>query len=191
MEFKELVSRRFSCRKFIDKPVEEEKILQCLESARLSPSACNAQPWKFVVVNDSQLKQKVSAEATSGVYKISKFIQNAPVLIVVVADKGSFLSRAGSLIRNTRFYLIDIGIVCQQLVLQATDLGLGTCYVGWFNEEGVRKSLGIPKKFDIPLIICLGYPDESYKQLDPIRRRAGSELRKEISEIVFFNKYKE
>jgi nitroreductase len=188
--FRNLVDKRFSCRKFLNQPVEREKIVQCIESARVSPSACNAQPWKFIVVDDIELKQKVVQEATSGIYKISKFLSNAPVIILVLADKGSFLSRAGSLVRNTRFYLIDIGIVCQQLVLQATELGLGSCYVGWFNEKPLKKIFNIPKSIEIPLLICLGYPDEEYKTKDPIRRRAGSELRKPLEEIVFFNSYK-
>ncbi len=190
MILKELVKERFSCRKYLNQPVEKEKILQCLESARLSPSACNAQPWKFIVVDDPVLKQNVAQEATSGIYKISKFLYNAPVIIIVLADKGSFLSLAGSLVRNTRFYLVDIGIVCQQLILQATELGLGTCYVGWFNEKPLKKMFNIPKNVEIPLLICIGYPEENYKQKDPIRRHAGSETRKKIDEIVFFNEYK-
>lgn len=120
MNFIELVQKRYSCRKFLPLPVEEEKIIQCIEAARLAPSACNAQPWKFVVVNDISLKEKLTEKATSGIYKISKFIKQAPVIIVVVADKTTFLSKAGSLIRNTKFYLLDIGISTEHLVLQAT-----------------------------------------------------------------------
>ncbi|OGT97350.1 MAG: hypothetical protein A2298_02540 [Gammaproteobacteria bacterium RIFOXYB2_FULL_38_6] len=189
MEFKELVLKRYSCRKFSGVPIEKEKIIQCIESARVSPSACNAQPWKFVVIDNPEIRKKVAEAATSGIYRLSKFLNEAPVIILVLADKGSFLSRAGSLIRNTRFYLIDIGIVCEHIVLQAAELGLGTCYVGWFNEKAVKKVLNIPEKYEIPSIICMGYPDESYKSKDPIRRHAGSETRKPIDDILSFNSF--
>lgn len=190
MEFKELVLTRYSCRKFLQLPVEHEKIVQCIEAGRVSPSACNSQPWQFIVIDDIVIKQKVSEAAISGIYKISKFLQTAPVLILVLADKGSFLSRTGSLIRNTKFYLIDIGIVCEHIVLQATELGLGSCYVGWFNESGVKKVLKIPKKYEIPVIICLGYAEESQKHKDTISRYAKSGLRKPIKEILSFNEFK-
>lgn len=189
MNFYELVKQRYSCRKFLPIPVEEEKILQCIEAARLAPSACNAQPWRFVVVNDVFLKEKLVAAATAGIYKISKFISYAPVIIVVIADVKGFLSKVGSLVRNTKFYLIDIGIACEHLVLQATELGLGSCYIGWFSEKGVKKVLSIPNKYKVPLLICLGYPEETTKDKDMIRRHAKSDLRKELKEIVSFNKF--
>jgi nitroreductase len=189
MEFSQLVKKRYSCRKFSNQSVEKEKVVQCVEAAHIAPSACNAQPWRFIVLDEPEIKDKVSEVATSGIYRISKFIKNAPVLIVVVADKGSFMSKAGSLIRNTNFYLIDIGITCEHIILQASELDLGTCYIGWFNDKAVKKMLNIPKKMIIPLIICLGYPDDMYKEKDPIRRRAKSDMRKPIDDILLFNKY--
>ncbi len=185
-----IIKQRYSCRKFLPLTVEEEKILQCIESARLAPSACNAQPWKFVIVNDINLKEQLVESATAGIYKFSKkVLSQAPVIVVVVADVGSFLSKVGSLMRDTRFYLIDIGIACEHLVLQATELGLGSCYIGWFSENGVKKILGIPKKYKVPLLICLGYPDSSYKEKDVIRQYAKSDFRKDLKEIVCFNKF--
>ncbi len=190
MNFTEIVFSRYSCRKFLPIPVEHEKIIKCIESARVAPSACNAQPWKFIVVDDIILKQKVVDAATSGIYKLSKFINSAPVIIVVLANKGSFLSRAGSFVRNTRFYLIDIGIACEHIVLQATELGLGSCYIGWFNEPAVKKVLSIPKEYEIPLLICLGYPQEGQKHKDIISKTANSSSRKDIKEILSFNEFK-
>lgn len=189
MEFKELVSKRYSCRKYKDKPVEREKIDRCLESARRAPSACNSQPWEFVVLDEDKKRDQVANAAASGAYTFSKFIKEAPVLILVLADKGSFMSKAGSFVRNTQFYLMDIGIVCQNLVLQATEEDLGTCYVGWINTKKIKKTLGIPKKTEIPLLISMGYPQKSYKDKDPIRRRAGAENRKPMDKIVSYNKY--
>ena len=190
MKFGELVNKRYSCRKYKDKPVEREKIDRCLQSARLAPSACNAQPWKFVVLDEKEKREEVADAAASGAYSFSKFIKKAPVLILVLADKGSFMSKAGSFVRNTRFYLMDIGIACEHIVLQATEENLGTCYVGWINAKKVREILNIPKKMEIPLIIAMGYPEKSYKGEDPIRRRAKSEKRKPLDDIVYYNEYK-
>jgi nitroreductase len=189
MEFKELISKRYSCRKYKDMPVERERIEQCLEAARVAPSACNAQPWKFLVFDDIEKRKEIAEVAASGKYKFSKFIKEAPVLIFVLADKGSFLSKMGSLVRNTRFYLMDIGITCEHIILQAAELDLGTCYVGWFNEKAVKKHLKIPKNLEIPLLLTMGYPEDAYKLKDPVRRRAGSDNRKSIGDVAVFNEY--
>ena len=176
MEFYELVKKRASCRKYLPDKVERGKIERCIDAARLSPSACNSQPWNFVVVDSPEVLAKVSAAAVSGAYVITRFIKKAPVLIVVTVDKGSLLSKFGGFVRDTKFFLIDIGIACDHLVLQATELGLGTCFIGWFNEKGVKKELGIPDALDIPLIISMGYPDES--------RPSGEKRRKPLSDIM-------
>ncbi|MCS7228232.1 MAG: nitroreductase family protein [Endomicrobia bacterium] len=189
INFIDLIKQRYSCRKFLPIPVEDEKILQCIEAARLAPSACNAQPWKFIVVNNKEVKEKLVNAATSGIYKISKFISTSAVIIVVVADVPNFLSAVGSFLRDTRFYLVDIGIACEHIVLQATELGLGSCYIGWFSEKGVKKVLGIPNKYKVPLLICLGYPEMLAKKDDFVRRRAKSDTRKELKQIVSFNKF--
>jgi len=190
MKFDELIQIRHSCRKFQDKPVEREKIIRCLESARLAPSACNSQPWKFLIFDDQVKRPDIAIAASSGIYSASRFIQTAPVLITVLADKKGFLSTAGSFLRNTRFYLIDIGIACEHIVLQAAELGLGTCYVGWFNEKAVIKVLDLKKNIEIPLIIVMGYPAASYMETDAVRKYAVSNRRKSIEEITEFNKNK-
>jgi len=186
-DFRELVEARYSCRSFVKQPVERDKIEACIEAARLAPSACNAQPWSFVVVDAPDRLEKVTAAAVSGIYRLSRFMINAPVVIAILADRGSFLTKAGSLVRNTRFYLMDIGIVSEHLVLQAAALGLGACHVGWFNEKALVKELNLPKSTEIPLLICLGYPDISKRQNDPIRRQAKSDTRKPMNEILVYN----
>ncbi|MCK4889583.1 MAG: nitroreductase family protein [Candidatus Aminicenantes bacterium] len=184
MDFSELVKKRYSCRRYLPDIVEKEKIEKCIDSARLSPSACNSQPWSFIVVDDPEKLASVSDAAVSGIYGAPKLMAKSPALIVVIADKGSFMSKVGGMVRETSFFLIDIGIACEHLVLQATELGLGTCYIGWFNEKAVRKELGLKRSVTIPLIITMGYPDESHRSKDITRRLAKGDNRKPINEIM-------
>ena len=95
MSFLELVKKRRSVRKYASQPVAREAILRCLEAARLAPSACNAQPWNFVVVNDPALKDKLAEAAFSGMYAVNSFIKTAPVFVVVVREASAPLARFG------------------------------------------------------------------------------------------------
>jgi len=157
MALLDLLKHRKSVRDFLDRPVEREKIMMCLEAARLAPSACNSQPWKFIVVDDKQLKDKLCKAAFGGIYFINSFCKMAPVIVVVVSEKGKFMARIGGMFRGTKYYLIDIGIAIEHFVLQAEDLGLGTCWIGWFNEQGVKSILNIPQDKKIDILIALGY----------------------------------
>ena len=184
MDFSELVKKRYSCRKYLPDTVNRELIEKCIEAARLAPSACNSQPWNFIVVDEKEKLKEVSDAALSGIYGTPKLMANSPVLIIVTADKGSFFSKVGNFVRDTMFYLIDIGIASEHLVLQAAELGLGTCYIGWFNEKEVKKKLGLGKSINIPLIITMGYPDESHRSKDITRRFANGGSRKPIEDIL-------
>jgi len=179
MTLSEVVLKRRSVRKFIDRPVEREKIEACLEAARLAPSADNVQPWRFIVVDDPDVRQRLAEAAFSGIYKICRFAAAAPVLIVILARPDIVTNRLGNALQRTRFYLIDIGIAGEHLVLAATEKGLGTCWIGWFNKGRVRKFFSIPRKLDIVAMIALGYPDPT--DLTSKRKRT-------LSEIVRYNK---
>ena len=181
MALLDLLKHRKSVRDFLDRPVEREKITMCLEAARLAPSACNSQPWRFVVVDDRQLKNKLCDVAFSGIYSINSFCKMAPVIVVVISEKSRFLARIGGMFRGTKYYLIDIGIACEHFVLQAEDLGLGTCWIGWFNEQAVKSILNIPQRKKIDIVIALGYYD---------REKLGPEHNREpIDKIASFNAY--
>ncbi len=157
MEFLDLVKHRKSVRNFLDRPVEREKIMMCLEAARLAPSASNSQPWKFIVVDDNETRKRLCDSAFGGIYAINSFCKTAPVIIVVVSEKSKFLTRIGGIFRGTQYYQIDIGIACEHLVLEAEDLGLGTCWIGWFNENAVKSMLNVPPEKKIDILIALGY----------------------------------
>jgi len=181
MALLDLLKHRKSIRDFLDKPVEREKVMMCLEAARVAPSASNSQPWKFIVVDDRQLKDKLCGAAFSGIYSINAFCKTAPVIVVVISEKSKFLARIGGMFRGTKYYLIDIGAAVEHFVLQAEDLGLGTCWIGWFNERAVKSVLEIPHRKKIDVLIALGYYD---------REKLGPEHDREpIDKIVSFNSY--
>jgi len=179
MNFLELVKRRKSTRRYAAKPVSRELIAKCLEATQLAPSACNSQPWYFIVVDDPDLKNKLAQAAFSGVYSMNSFAKDAPVLAVVVRDKSSYFATLGGYCRGTQFSLIDIGIACEHFILQAEEEGVGTCWLGWFNEKAVKKILGIPRNKKADIMISMGYPDNA---------TSVSKIRKSLGEISRFNK---
>ena len=156
--FLDLVKARYSVRSYLETPVEREKIERCLEAARLAPSACNSQPWNFIVVDDPEKKDELCDHIFTGMYKTNIFAKKAPAIVVVISEKGTFLSRVGGLVRDTRYYLIDIGIAVEHFILQAAELGLGTCWMGWFNEKAAKRVLNLPRSTKIDIVFPLGYP---------------------------------
>ena len=159
--------------------VPRDALDRCIEAARLAPSACNSQPWSFIIVDEEKLKNKLEDEAFSGIYSVNSFAKSAPVLVVVVTERSKYIARLGGYIKGVQYSLIDIGIACEHLMLQAAEEGLGTCWIGWFNEKGVKDTLGISEENKINVIISIGYP-----KTDEIRDK----IRKPIHEIRRFNK---
>ena len=157
MDFSTLVKVRQSDRRYKPQAVEADNIDLCIEAARLAPSACNSQPWRFIVVDDEALRAEIADAAAS--MGMNGFVREAPVIVAVVLEKMSLTAAIGSVIRDKEFSLLDVGIAVSHFTLQAADLGLGTCIIGWFNERRVRKALGIPRGKRIPLLITLGYPE--------------------------------
>jgi nitroreductase len=175
-----LINKRQSCRAYASTSVEHEKILHCIEAARIAPSACNAQPWKFIVVDDPEMKNQLADLTTTSTVPMNHFTKQAPVIIAVIMESGNFSSKIGAIIRDKPFTLIDIGIASIQFCLQAIEEGLGTCMIGWFNEKKVKQLLKIPKSKRAVLLITVGYPLS-----DEIRTKR----RKEINEIYSMNNY--
>ena len=181
MEVHQILSLRQSERSYSDKPVEPDKLARCLEAARIAPSACNSQPWKFVVVDDPQLKDKVAGYTTAGpLVSMNHFTRQAPILVVVVRESPNFESKIGTLLKDKPYTLMDIGIVAHQFCLQATAEGLGSCILGWFNEKKVKELLHIPRRKRAELIITLGY--SASQTLRP-------KVRKKLDEIFCHNRY--
>ena len=180
MKFLDLVKARQSVREYLSKEVERDKIERCLEAARLAPSANNSQPWSFIVVEDPRLKDAVARNTFDKLISFNRFSLQAPVLILIISERPSFFSRIGSAIKDKQFSLIDIGITAEHFCLQATEEGLGTCMLGWFNEKGVKALLNISPSKRVELIITMGYP-----MSDEIQPKE----RKEIDQIRSYNSY--
>lgn len=172
MDFSQLLHTRQSVRKYSSRPVETEKLRQLIEAVRLAPSACNAQPWTLILVDDPALKDKVARAACSKTLGLNSFATQAPVIAVLVLEKPKWTVRVGALIQRREFPLIDIGIAAAHFCLQATDLGLSTCMMGWFDESTIKKLLHIPRRRRIGLVISLGYAPQDYPQRPKSRKDA-------------------
>lgn len=181
MTFQELILQRQSVRKYLDIPVERETIQQIISAVQLAPSACNSQPWKIIIVDEPELKDKVAKATFSKTVAFNKFAVQAPVIAVLVIEKAKIIAQIGGSIKNMEYPQIDIGIAAEHFCLQAAELGLGTCMIGWFDEIKIRELLNIPKKRKIGLVITLGYPPEGYNLREKIR--------KHLTDIVKFNTY--
>lgn len=168
MEFKQVIALRYSCRKYLNRKIEVTLLKSCIETARLAPSACNAQPWRFHIINDQDLKQQF-------VKLTQPFTKNAS-FIVVEEDKPNLQQKIVNRLKDQEFSQIDIGICCSYLCLQASDLGLSTCMIGYFNETKIKKILEINNKNRIRVIVAIGYGDEREKK--QLKRKKINEIMK-------------
>ncbi|MEM2197333.1 MAG: nitroreductase family protein [Sulfolobales archaeon] len=147
MDVMEAIKTRRSIRRYKSTPVEDEKVIQCLDAARWAPSAMNSQPWEFIVVKDPDMRRKLAE-----IHRYGRHMAQSPVVIVVLAKPVS------------RYWHGDAAVATQNLLLAAHSLGLGTCWMGVIDtefEEPIKKLLGIPKDLRVLCTVSLGYPDES------------------------------
>jgi nitroreductase len=178
-EMLEVIRTRQSDRSYSDKPVEKEKIERILEAGRLAPSACNSQPWKFIIVDERLLIDQLAVAASAKLLGMNAFAAQAPLHIVVVREKANMSSRVGATIKNKDYSLIDIGIASENICLQARAEGLGSCMIGWFDEKMVTNILHIPSSKRVELIITIGYPAKEIRE----------KKRKPSSEVISKNSY--
>lgn len=177
-DFLSLVNSRQSDRAYdADRSVEPDKLERILEAGRLAPSACNAQPWKFVVITDKALAMKVG-KAAAGL-GMNKFARQAPVHILIVEESANITSLLGGKVKNKHFPLIDIGIVAAHLTLAAESEGLGSCIIGWFDEKEIKRLTGIPDSKRLLLDIVIGYPVKEKRK----------KIRKDKDKVISYNKY--
>jgi len=159
MDVFEAVQKRRSIRAYESTPVPKAVLEKILEAARLAPSAGNVQPWHFIVVTDAGKRERLAESI------LVRFLKEAPVVIVGCGDQKA----------SPKWFMVDVAIAMQNMVLTATSEGLGTCWIGIFNESKVKELLKIPEKFRVVALLALGYPREKFdiqgKILHLIRRR--------------------
>ncbi len=160
-----------------ERPVEPEKLERILEAGRMAPSACNAQPWKFIVVTDNELTRKIG-KAAAGL-GMNKFAKDAPVHILIVEESANITSLLGGKVKGKYFPLIDIGIAASHLSLAAESEGLGSCILGWFDEKEIKRLLGVPSSKRVLLDITIGYPVKGKRK----------KIRKPKEKVISYNKY--
>jgi nitroreductase len=180
MTFLDLANKRYSVRNYKNTSVPREKINRCIEAARLAPSACNSQPWKFVIIDDAQLVKSVAKTAFEGLLAFNHFVFKAPVLLLIVSARQNLSAKFGSIVKDKNFSQMDIGIAAEHFCIQAAEEGLGTCMLGWFNEKKTKKILSIPDSKRVELIISLGFSADE---------KIPSKTRKTIDEVLSYNKY--
>jgi len=171
MDVYEAIHKRRSVRAYQNRPVEDEKLRRIFEAARLAPSAANRQPWKFVLVKDRKRRQDL-AEAAHG----QSFVGEAPVVIAAVALRPDYIMSC-----DVPGYAVDLAIAVDHITLAAVAEGLGTCWIGAFNQERAREILEIPENYKIVALLPLGYPADE----------GGPKMRKPLEEIICYEKFSE
>jgi len=179
MKLEQILNARRSVRSFDSKPVNENDIISIIEAARLAPSACNSQTWRFICVTRRQIIQRICHKAMRPVIP-NKWLEQAPLVIVGCSQLDIIANRVGALVTGIEYYQIDLGIAMEHMVLKATELGLGTCWIGWFDENRLKDILEIPKKIKVSALLAVGYP----KEAAGIKRK-----RKPAWEIAFSEKW--
>jgi len=182
--FKAIKWRR-SVRRFSPQKLERDKVLQILEAARLAPSSSNRQAWHFVVIDDHGIIEQIPATVPVGTRRIVSFIKNASLVIVGCYTKA--LTHYLAQLAGHENHLVDVSIAMTQMTLAATELGIGTCWVGWYGESRLHKLLELPRRYKIVVLLVLGYPAEP--STEEAIGGIPAKHRKAISDIVSYNKF--
>ena len=176
----DIIRERFSVRHYLDQPVEQEKLDLILEAARLAPSASNSQPWHFYIVRNKEKIKALAQDMPLGSHLvINSFIAEAPAVMVATAGSISLFHKVMSFIIHKKWYFIDMGIALEHMVLTAWELGIGSCWVGWFDERKVKSLLNIPRNQEVIAFLTLGYPKEERLPFPKTRKKL-----EEIAEYV-------
>ncbi len=176
----QLATARRSVRRYQTRPVPRQVLERCLEAARLAPSAANGQPCSYIVVDDPTLRDTVAHLTFNVVVSFNRWTLSAPAFLVVL-NRSSSLARVGATLQGRSWQQVDTGLAAAHFCLQAAEEGLGTCILGWFNERGIKRLLGIQREYRVALLVTVGYPAEE----------PGNQERKPLSSILRFNRESE
>lgn len=162
MDFFELIQQRYSCRAYQPKPVARELLLRCVEAARLAPSACNSQPWQFLLADQPDLVAQIAPCFQDA--GMNRFCSDAPAFVLVTEQPATLTARVGAALNRQYFAQTDLGLAVMQFCLAATELGLGTCIIGWIHRSKLVKLLGLPKGTKLRLAVCIGWPADAPRE---------------------------
>ena len=172
-EFIDIVRSRRSVRRYKPDPVPREMIEKCLEAARYAPTACDTQSWRFIIA-EGELKDRIASECLGELPVPNRWAVEAPVIVAMASATDLITHGIGARLKGTRYELIDAGIAGEHFVLQAAELGLGTCWLGWYRKKKLRKLLELPRGWEVTALITLGWPEgdlseKARKPLEDIR----------------------
>ena len=179
MDFTDLQQQRQSVRRYTERPVPADLQHRLVEAVRLAPSACNSQPWTVILVEEPQLRRQVARTTRGRSTGINAFAEQAPLLAVMVVEAPNLSAGLGALIKRRDYPLMDVAIAAEHLCLQAADLGLGTCLLGWFDEPRLKRLLRIPRRKRVALVITIGYSPADYPLRDKTRKQLSSLCRRD------------
>jgi nitroreductase len=163
-----IIRWRQSVRLFDERPISDAEVLSLIAAAHEAPSAENGQPWRFIAVRDAAAREELKQACLSGIYAHTRFAAKAPLIIVLCADRSGVAAKAMS-VKDRAMYQLDCGIAGEHLVLRAAEMGIGTCWIGWFNRSAARRALGAPRHVQVVALIAAGYP-RSNRVIRPRRR---------------------
>jgi nitroreductase len=173
MDVKDAIQKRRSIRSYQDKEVSDDIIKELIDAARRAPTGNNAQPQKYLAVKDSETKKLLRDEKVF----FQEFVSDAPVILVCCSDPDAFVEKKGKDPYNEVRAIRDVSIASAFLILRATELGLGGCFVGWIDDEKLKKVLNLPERFVVPYVIPIGYPSGEPKPFE----------RKDLDEFFYKN----
>ena len=179
MTFMDLATTRQSDRAFTAQEVSREDLLKCIQAAQLAPSACNSQPWKFIVIDDAELVKQAGVAVSNNPLGINKFAETAPILVAVIEEQAVLMPKIQGKIDSNRWAQFDLGSATEHFCLQAAELGLSTCIMGAFDEAKMKELLHVPEGRRIFIMLAVGYPSGT----------ARTKVRKELNAIHSFNSY--
>lgn len=181
MTFEELQSNRESCRVYQDKPVEREKLERLADIGRMAPSACNSQPWRYIIVDEPEAREKLLDAFDDDGINSCKWGAGAPAFLVICEQKASLMPKVHERYGSQHFAPIDIGLTAMTICYEALDLGLSTCMVGVVSQKKMKDYFGIPEEVAVRLVITVGYAPEGTE----IRAK----IRKPLDEVRTYNRW--
>jgi nitroreductase len=154
-DYFELIGKRESCRDFDARAVEKDKLVRCVEAARLAPSACNSQPWKYLVVTNPEMTEKLRPMMQD--LGMNKFVNACPAFAIVLEEPAKLKVTVSQRFKDQDFAPIDLAFSASQFCYAATEQGLSTCIIGWHNEPKIKEMFDLKKHERVRLILAVGY----------------------------------